>query len=335
MGPLADSLARSPELFPLALDLRTGMVNLIRLARSDYEQASFLDGRIAAPTRPVRTLPFPDLARAVDEAGLGESCDFIFHLGHVGSTLLSRLLGRHPALFSLREPEILRTLAQAAPTGTVDDYLAVFLKLWSRTFDPRARALVKTTSFVSELAPAILARPYAPRALAISVGPEIYLATIFGGENAPMEARALAISRSARLERRTGLPVRPANLSEGETVAMGWACEATSLAAAKRSGALMLDFDRFLADPEQGLALAFAHLGVEAEPNLLARILSGPEMRTYSKAPQHAYDRNLRRAALDQGRRHHAAEIRRGLEWLNSAARENPLLGSALDLFGE
>src|SRR5947207_7812357 len=150
MRPLAQALAGSPELFPAALDPASGAVTLLRLSRGDYEHAAFLDGRIAAG-KPGRQLPFTELARAVDEAGLEESCDFIFHMGHVGSTLLSRLLGKHPALFCLREPEILRTLT-ACEKSRRDAYLSTFLRLWSRTFEPSARALIKTTSFVSDIA---------------------------------------------------------------------------------------------------------------------------------------------------------------------------------------
>lgn len=336
MGPLADSLARSPELFPFALDPGRDTVALRRLSKADYEEASFLDARIAGHARPARTLPFAELAQAVAETNLGESCHFIFHLGHVGSTLLSRLLGHHPAFFSLREPDILRTLALSTGGQPPEKYMPVFLKLWSRTFDPGARALVKTTSFVSELAPELLARPYVPRALAMGVAPETYLATIFGGANAPSEARALAPSRLARLERRLGCRIETGSFGIGEWVALGWACEATSLAAAKETGGdrvLILDFERFLADPQQGLAHAFAHFGIDAKPDAISRILAGRDMRTYSKAPEHAYDTALRRAVLDQGRKEHAEEIRRGLLWLQQTARDHTDIPGAVGLF--
>lgn len=336
MDELAQALARSPELFPYAFDARAGMASLLRLSGAEYEAASFLDARIAPPGRMVRALPFARLARAVEEAGLRESCHFIFHLGHVGSTLLSRLLGRHRALFSLREPQILRTLALSADAQTMDADLPVFLRLWSRTFESGARALVKATSFVSELAPALLARPYAPRALAMGVAPETWLATIFGGANAPDEARALAPSRLARLERRLGCPIETGSFGIGEWVALGWACEALSLATAKAVAGdrvLIFDFEQFLVDSEQGLARAFTHFGVDAEPEAMRHIFAGPEMRTYSKGPEHAYDSALRRAVLDQGRMQHAEEIRRGLDWLETTARDHADVQSAIDVF--
>jgi hypothetical protein len=218
----------------------------------------------------------------------------------------------------------------------MEPHLPTFLALWSRTFDPAARALVKATSFASDLAGEILARPYAPRALAMWTAPETYLATIFGGANAPAEARALAPFRLARLERRLSCRWHLADLSEGEVIALGWACEACALAAAKEQAGervLLFDFDTFLADPAPALERAFAHFAVKPERSQIAAILSGPEMRTYSKAPEYAYDSALRRAVLAEGRRLHADEMRRGILWLERTARDHKQLGRALAMF--
>jgi len=335
-GALAQTLADSPELFPHALDLRSGMVTLLRLTRADYQQAGFLDGRIAGPAKPARTMAFAELADAVGTAGLPESCDFIFHIGHVGSTLLSRLLGRHPTLFSVREPEILRTLALARNENIAASHLPALLKLWSRTYDAGARAVVKASSFVSDLADQILMRNYAPRALVMGIAPETYLATIFGGANSPAEARALAPFRLARLRARLCCAWPIEDMSEGEIVALGWACEASALAAAAAQFAgrvHVMDFDRFLARPQESLGAAFEHFGVAAADKEIDDLLAGPEMRTYSKAPEFAYDTALRQSVLDEGRSRHAREIRRGLQWLDRGAREYKQLQAAFELF--
>ncbi|HEY2445772.1 MAG TPA: hypothetical protein VGI20_08565 [Rhizomicrobium sp.] len=335
MNVLAESLAGSPALIPHSLDLDRLTITLLRLSRADYEAASFLDARIEDPARLIQQLTWAELASAVDQTDLSESCHFIFHIGHVGSTLLSRLLGKHPAILSLREPQILRTLAQATRQQR-DAHLPAILKLLSRTFEPGARALVKTTSFVSEISAELLARSYAPRALVMGVAPETYLASIFGGANSPLEARMLARSRLTRLAARMGAAWTLAELGEGEVVALGWACEASALADAEQRATLRvqaLDFDDFLADPQIALARVFAHFSIDVDACEIARVLSGPEMRTYSKAPQYAYDRELRRSVLDQGRRNHAREINRGLSWLDRAANELPQLRTALALF--
>jgi hypothetical protein len=335
MSPLAQALAASPDLFPAALDPRSDVVTLWRLSSADYQQSAFLDGRIATG-RQSRQLRFAALAAAVEETALAENCHFIFHIGHVGSTLLSRLLGRHPALFSLREPDILRTIATTFERSRCETHLPPLLKLWSRTYEPKARALIKTTSFVAEIASDLLSRAWNPRALVVGVAPEIYLATIFGGANAPAEASALAPMRLARLKHRLSEELRLENLTEGEIVALGWACESLCLSEAARStGArsLVLDFEKFLASPCEALGRAFAHFGVQASDSEITAILAGKEMRSYSKAPEYEYDATTRHTVLAEGRERHGHEIRQGLLWLERAAAEHSSIADTLSLF--
>jgi len=344
MNPLTEPLARSPELFPHSLDVRTDSVSLIRLVEADYAKASFLDGRVLAPGTLTRTVAFPDLAAATAQSGLVENAHFIFHIGHVGSTLLSRLLGRHPGLFSLREPAILRTLAQirAEPetmlrrwnAAEFDTRLSTFLKLWSRTFRPEQRALIKATSFASELAAEILRRPNRPKAIFMFVSRENYLATILGAENSPKEAQTLANLRMKRLQSRLGANIPPP-ASMGELVAMSWASEMAALVAAQDVSAgqiLWLDFDRFLAAPGDALKTCFAHLEIAANDVQIAGILSGPDMRTYSKAQEYDYDANLRRDVLNQAQQMAGGEIRHGLDWLTKMAGNYPAVATAINI---
>lgn len=343
MNPLTAPLAHSPELFPHSLDLRADSVNLIRLTEADYAKASFLDGRILNPGVVARAAAFRDVATATEEAGLPERSDFIFHTGHVGSTLLSRLLGRHPALLSLREPDILRTLARiraAAETPPrrwseqeFDAHLGTFLKLWSRTFRPDQHALIKATSYASELAVEILRRPSQPKAIFMFVSPESYLATILGAEHSPKEAQMLAGLRGNRLQQHIGGTVDSVT-SMGALVAMSWASEMCALAAAQDSSGRIhwLDFDRFLAAPAAALADCFRHLGIEAGPEQIAQIVSGPDMRTYSKAQEHGYDAALRSDVLNQARQMFGDEIRRGLDWLAGMAAKHSAVRAAINI---
>jgi hypothetical protein len=337
-------LSRSPELFPYGLDAGTDSLTLLRLTEADFAQASFLDGRILKPGAQTQTLSFAQTEREASELELTECCQFIFHIGHVGSTLLSRLLGRHPGILALREPAILRTLAQmrAEPEtfprrwtdGEFEARLSTLLKLWSRTFRTDQRAVVKATSFASELAAEVLARAYRPKAIFMFVSPQNYLATILGAENSPREAQTLAPLRSKRLQQRIGAPPQLA-LSMGELVAMSWASEMTALAAAlpvSRERILWLDFDRFLADPQNALTACFQHLGIAAGNDQIAAILSGPDMRTYSKAQEYDYDAKLRSDVLAQAWAMHGAEINRGLGWLEKMAAAHPLIMAATRL---
>jgi hypothetical protein len=331
-----ESLARSPELFPHSVDANGERIAFIRLKREDYEKASFLDARILIPGTSVDLIPWTEVAAALQSVDVEERCSFIFHIGHVGSTLLARLIGAHPSAFVLREPLLLRSFAQMIPGAVSDARLSDTLKLFSRTFEASQRTVIKATSFVSELSAKLLARISAPKAVMMSVRPESYFATILGGPNSRQETKALAPSRLMRLQRRLGeQPWELASLSEGEILAVSWACEMTALTDGSRvagSRVLWLDFDQFLVSPAQSLTAVLRHLEFEAPAQTVASILAGPDMRRYSKAPEHAYDAQLRSDVLNHARAMHGSEIRRGLLWLERAAARFSAVRDALQL---
>jgi hypothetical protein len=334
MNGLYGSLAPSPELFPHSLDANGEKIAFVRLSKRDYERASFLDARVLAPNTAVYPLTWQQVAAALVPANLKERCSFIFHIGHVGSTLLARLVGAHAAAFVLREPLLLRAFAQmnngsnSSPkwnTGEKESRLADTLKLFSRTFESKQTPIIKATSFVSELSTSLLQRPSAPKALLMFVSPESYLATILGGPVSRQEAIAFTPDRLRRLHRRIGAEVwRAENLSEGERLALGWACEMSALAQAASAAPdriYRVDFDEFLTNPA-GLSSVFRHFEIDASAAEVGAILNGPEMRRYSKAPEYAYDAALRLAVLTEARIQHGPEIRRGLNWLERAAAQ-------------
>ena len=141
-------------------------------------------------------------------------------------------------------------------------------------------------------------------------------------------------TRLARLDRRAGTAIcPPETLSEGEAIALGWACETAGLAraaAAAPERTLRLDFEQFLADPASHLSAAFSRFGMHASAAELRTILSGPHLLRYSKAPEYAYDAALRREVLNEARADHGVEIRRGLAWLEHAADRHAPVREAL-----
>lgn len=344
MGNFVPMNLQSPEIFPHAFDPCVDAVSLIRLSHADYTAASFLDDRILNPTKLRDILPWSNVESAVAATQLEERCAYVFHIGHVGSTLISRLIGSHPGAFSLREPAILRTFADLLPTAggeasinstnAMQIRLTGFLKLLSRTFEPGDRPVVKATSFVSEISDALLSRPSAARTVMLFVAPETYLETIFGGPNSRREAAILLSNRARRLARRAGIDARYLSTrSEGEAVALAWACETSALAyAARRAGsrALRMNFDRFLANPTKLLAQALEHLEIAPIESAIREIVRSPQMRQYSKAPEFAYDTALRSEVLAQARATHAVEIKLGLRWLARMTQELPAVSEAM-----
>lgn len=334
MTPLAQALATQPGILAHDFLPAQDAVSFVRLSQREIAEASFLDQRVLTPGRPAEARPFAEAEAA--GAALPERLGFIFHIGHVGSTLLSRLLGRHPGVLSLREPLGFRTLAalhlelerpeSLFTPEAFERRLSLLLRLWSRPFAPGQLPVVKATSVCCAIAADILARASAPRAIFLTVKPETYLATILGGENNPIDIRNHAPGRLRRLHRRIGEErFRLGEMSLGEMTAMSWASEVTALYAAARATpdqVLWLDFDELLQEPVEHLARALRHLGrdvTEAETALLA---VSPDLRRYAKAPEHAYDQALRKAVLDQAWARGGGDIARGTAWLERLARD-------------
>jgi hypothetical protein len=321
-----DELVNSPAWLPLEV-AGDHALRLVRLDEAAYRAASFLDQRLLALGHEQASCRLDTFEAAA--ARLARRAHYVFHLGHVGSTLISRLLGAHPGCFALREPALLRELASGSPARAALSLLDA-QALLSRTWRPDQRPLIKATSFVSELAATVLAGAERPIAICVFAQPRAYLRGILAGANSRLECRQLAPARLQRLTRRfehSGW--RPEARSEGETVAMSWLCEMSALQQAARSfpsQVLWVDFDAFLVEPTAGLDAVFRALGHRLAPADVEAIVAGPLMRQYSKAPEHGYDAVLRREVLESAEREHPAEIGRGMEWLRAAgARYAPI----------
>jgi hypothetical protein len=345
MSTFSQNLQRSPEAYPHTWDLGEERVLFVQMHEAGYAKAAFLDQRALAPQTKGQWSPMEGVAPAVAEAVIEERLGFIFHIGHVGSTLISRLIGGERIL-SLREPTPLRVLAQIRgdlPTAesyqTPMDYdreLAMFLKLWSRTWRDDQLAVVKASSFAADCAEDIMRRPGCTAGLMLYATPQAYICGILAGPNSRMESKVLSQARLRRLHARLGTDAwRLHALSEGERVAMSWAAEMTALVAGVEDNedkALWMDFDQFLAAPEPALGAVFDLFGVDASPAELQALATGPIMGQYSKAPEHKYDAKLRRQVLDEGRDLNPRELADGMAWLEAAAKDWPEIAAALEV---
>ena len=324
-----EELRRTPAWLPFEPLAENGL-RLVQLSEPQYRAASFLDARILQLHPPEARCARATLAAAAD--GLAPDAHFLFHIGHVGSTLLARLLGEHPAMFALREPALLR--AAAASGGALGGGLTLTqqVALLSRTWRAEQRALIKATSFVNEISSSLLTCAPKGRALLLFTSAPVYLRAILAGENSRAETRAMAPSRLARLTHRLGRALTPPHC-EGEWIAMSWLCEMTALGeTAQRCPAQVqwMDFEAFLLEPAPALTQALTWFGVPASREWIDTVLAGPLMHRYSKAPEHAYDPQLRQAVLAQAEREHGAEVQAGLAWLAGLPQTHALAASAL-----
>lgn len=306
----------SPAMYPQALDGARAQILVIRMRGADYRAASFLDDRILSANTAGGWVPFGKVAEAASHFTSPRPLHFIFHIGHVGSTLLSRLLEEIDGVLPLREPMPLRALADAPNPAMLE----TFLRLWSRGFDGTKSVVLKATSSAARLAQQLLdARPHA-HAVYMYLPAEPYLATLLAGENSPVDLQRHQPERSARLAA-SGRAAPPIT-SLGELAAMSWLAETTTMHAVVERHKLRvmpLNFDALLSNLPDALARVAAHLGLHADTARLAAVAKSPALLRYSKAPEYEYSPAFRAEILAQSRRDNAAEIQKGLAWLAAA----------------
>jgi len=347
----ADALARicaeaalNPALFAQKLDLVRGLIFIVRLTQGAYRAASFLDDRVLTAQMQSGWLPHDALAAALAAAPAPRALHVIFHTGHVGSTLLSRLLDELGGVLPVREPLPLRTLAEthdklgaidalvseAAFAGALETQIA----LWSRGFADTRAVIVKATSSAGRIAPVLLAARPDARAVYLNTSAETYLATLLAGENSPLDLKGMGGERIARLTRIAGAPDRPLHaLSLGELAAMTWLTERLAQQAALAAAperVLACDFDALLAQPGETVAQVGAHFGLDADARTLDAIADSPVLTRYSKAPEHAYSPALRAEILGEARMRCGDEIRNGMAWLEAYARAHPIAAAVM-----
>ena len=329
-APTAEAIARDATWCAQALDAAAGIARLVAMDAAAYRAASFLDDRLLQSPVDSQLVPWPDIEAAM--AGTPRrDARWIFHIGHVGSTLVSRLLGELPGVLGVREPRLLRDLA-LCPDAIRRCYLGPVAALMSRTFSEDQIACVKATSFASEIAAELV--PAGERALFLYARPENYIASILAGENSMKELHHLAASRGERSALRIALP---APRHDAGLAAAAWACEMTALEAAAEalsdSGGgrklLWADFDAMLGDMRGALAQVADHFGFAAGE--VEAVAAGPLMKRYSKALEFDYSPALRRELIAEASGRFAGDIADALAMLRAGAEKSPLLARALD----
>ena len=334
-------LLTDPAIYPQNLDLGREAVLFLRMSPAAYQAASFLDDRILTPQSDGRWLFFSELEPLMAQAQPAPApLHFIFHSGHVGSTLISRLIENAGGTLSLREPLALRVLAAAnddrgesyalLSPARLDQLIQWHLAFWRRGFADTRAVVLKATSSAGRLARTLLNASPDSRALYLNLAAEPYLATLLAGENSYLDLRGMGPERIKRLAALGAPSPTPLHaMSLGELAALTWAAETLTQAQTLSSAGarvLPLDFDAFLRDPVESTRRIFTHFGLEAPEGFFAQIPQSDVFTRYSKAPEHAYTPHLRAEILNQSRARNAEEIRKGLAWLERAAAQAPAL---------
>ena len=343
-----DLLARlpaSPDSYPQKIELAAERVLLVQFDASAYRAASFLDDRVLGPATQGAWVPLGAVSQASRSVRNARPVHFVLHTGHVGSTLVSRLLDETEAVQSLREPLPLRTLAEAHDAlgrsdsllskAQFDHALAMFMRLWGRGYDATRCVVVKATSSAGRVAAPILDANEESRAVYMNLRPEPYVATLLAGQNSPADLRGHGPERMRRLQRRVAAALPPLHtLSIGELTAMSWLAESSTRRDALGrfpDRIIGLDFEDFLASVAESIGRVLAHFALPEDARYLSRVAGSPVLQRYSKAPEYAYSPGVRSELLRESRLHNRDEIRKGMAWLERLARSDDALAEVMN----
>lgn len=301
-----DDLFTSPDHYLHAFDGNDAI--FMPMDRAAYHRSIFLDRRISAAADQSLALPVATLWQGTRPA---LPTAWIFHMAHVGSTLLARALDDNEASLVLREPLALRQLAINPDAKR----LALVAAMLGKRYRADAPTLVKANVPVNFLLSALAALDPDAAAILLYLPLRDYLLAILRDDNHRGWLRNVTGQLSAYLGDLSSLldPQRAAALWLAQT-------DAFTRALAVMPNARALDAELFFTEPEAVLNAAAGHLGIPLSPTMLAAKVASPVFSTYSKNPSLAFDNATRIARRRDLEQRLAAELDAAEAWVATHA---------------
>ncbi len=345
--PRLERLTLTPELFLKDFNPDRDLAILSPMTEASYRQSVFMDDRLVRGGARDLALSLNALGQVWQRSSSpARAVHYIGHMGHCGSTLLSRLLGELSGFHCLREPPVLVGLSRSlrridTPGFPLDGYrwgqlLELAALMMQRTWRPDDVAVVKPTSAVGNLLPALMNRTGNERGVLLYVHLEDWLPLMLRPE-VRRETRLFARDfRLADFREAAGATLETPD-SPGALAAMTWLLQAGEFARLLRhpqtaSRVRLLHLDTLLEHPLAILARLCDWFGKPQTEDRLeavcARLLGAD-----AKRPGQAYGPQARRADLERARLESAAEVEAGIAWAHRTAGQVEAFAGLIEAF--
>ena len=332
----------NPEWMPWEVTEQT--LAFRHLTAERVRSAAFLDSRSAKSGDQMVKLPLAQLRTVSFNLHKPRPISHIFHLSHVGSTFIGRLLADVEKLTVLREPQVLRGLTQlfyrqrfgqiSIAREELEAITGKIASLLGRSAS--GHVAIKHTSSNLSLAP-LLSIDFAPNgALAIYTSLVDFLAHSMVSDGLKSDSVSNAERRLVQLNELLYLDqLRLPGLSYAQVVAVNWLIECQRLHMLNQAfpSVKLMDFDRTASEPEllvETLAAALPVIDKTAKKKLLKSEAWGKSAKS---GKDFTYEDRAKKLA--ESKRKHAEEIKSALIWARSLAERNPTLGAVLPAIGE
>jgi hypothetical protein len=306
-----------------------GTVSFVKVVRDELSQQAFLDERWQREQLPRRRHRLEEIAQQLPVRLSRPRLNFIWHTAFCCSTAISRALDCPGRNLSLREPEILTTLASAkrsAGTGFDDAAPAVF-SLLARPFFSGAAVTVKPTNSANNLIQDAARLTSGKMLFLFSDLPSFILAIAKRGERGRAFARRLfwAIARDGHPQ--FGWPMEKLfSLSDLEIAALAWHMQVETLLRAwpllDPARVASLDCDAFLDSPAETLAALDRFFGLGLAETHLTSV--GRESGAHAKHADRTFSAAVRRDENQKSREQIGIVLDEIVDWSYEVCPSTP-----------
>lgn len=302
-----DTFFLRPDVFPL--EFGPGRLDLVPMTRDSYGRSLFTDrGRVVVASRQGWQAGLESIITEFERRRVPQpALNFIFHIAHCGSTLLSRAMDVQQRTLVIREPFVLRQLgAEAArttaPPGAVwRQCLGLAAALLGRRYAADQPVVIKANVPVNFIIDELMELNPASGGVLLYAPLERYLLSVL---KTPMHARwvdNVTGQLAAGLSGILGAEAPDLSaLTTAERAGCLWLAQMRLFreALVSHGGLRSLDCELLFARPSDVVGAAMDLAGVPLAAPEIDRIVSGELFRRHAKDPARPYDADARQAEM-------------------------------------
>ncbi len=326
---------KDPSWLPFQMDANWRQLEFARVADEALRSAAFLYAGFSGAIKERASFQLSEVLACDAEAG-PHSAAVILHSAFCCSTLMARACDTPGKCLSLKEPDILMSLANAKRMlprqnreSEFADLFKLILKLLSRRRHPTEKILLKPTNAANNLLPDFLAAA-SPLILMYSDLEGFLVSVLKKGEPGRNFVRVQYNIFSLDEESIAQIPQRQAmTFTDLQVAALVWKHQLGLFGrylSHHPSKMRSLKDSSFLADKGAALRSASQHLGLGLSEGEIAAALSGPVFKRNSKFDASGFDSTQKIVEAEKIRDIYASDIGATLEWAETVDLGEKLL---------
>lgn len=331
------ALMFDPQFYIYDFAVKNKLTKFLIVEEQHLDLAPFIDIRFESMAKGYFSLPTTEVISLENQHKIVRpKSSFIFHHAFVCSTLLARCMNQIDAFFSLKEPWILRRLADTkragnsvVPRAQWQKMFMTYMMLLAKNYQTGKAPVIKVTNLANNLLPDVLEMLPGHSSLYLYSDLESFLiSNLKKPEETQRKMPDIAMHFMADERFAWEFPqyCQMKHLSFLQICALVWVSNLYNFRAViEKKGnkqVRTLEMQSFLQNPEDSLLALSRLFGHQPTPGEV-RKMAGPEVLESNAKQQHErYDARKREAEAKQVVSAHAQEIHKTIEWIKPLARD-------------